>query len=307
MTPMLSALSSTPIEPAARRSLPSQPAKLGVAQHQADRIARACRLIESAATPPPLAALAAAAGLSPHHFHRLFKAIVGVTPRAYAQARREARVRERLPAAASVTDALYDAGFQSSGRFYAGAVRSLGMQPGQYRTGGAQVTIRFALGQCTLGAILVAATDRGVCAIALGDEPDPLLRELQDRFPQAQLQGGDAAFETLVAHVVGLVESPRRQAAVAAELPMDIQGTAFQQRVWQALRDIPAGTTVTYSAIAQVLGQPRAVRAVAGACAANTLAVAIPCHRVVRRDGALTGYRWGIERKRALLAIEAEG
>lgn len=307
MTLTLSALQSPPREPAACRSLPSQPTSLAVAQHQADRIARACRLIESAATPPPLAALAAAAGLSPHHFHRLFKAIVGVTPRAYAQARREARVRERLPAAASVTDALYDAGFQSSGRFYAGAVRSLGMQPGQYRTGGAQVTIRFALGQCTLGAILVAATDRGVCAIALGDEPDPLLRELQDRFPQAQLQGGDAAFETLVAHVVGLVESPRRQAAVAAELPMDIQGTAFQQRVWQALRDIPAGTTVTYSAIAQVLGQPRAVRAVAGACAANTLAVAIPCHRVVRHDGALTGYRWGIERKRALLAIEAEG
>ena len=277
------------------------------AQRNVELIARACRLIDTSDPAPDLSALAGAVGLSPHHFHRLFKAVVGVTPRAYAQARRTERVRERLPVAGTVTEALYDAGYQSNGRFYADAPRTLGMKPGQYRAGGAQATIRFALGECSLGSILVAATDKGVCAISLGDDPDSLLRELQDRFPNASLQGGDPGFEALVARVVGLVQAPGAAASTGAELPLDIRGTAFQQRVWQALREIAPGTTVTYSDVAQRLGLPKAVRAVAGACAANTLAVAIPCHRVVRRDGSLSGYRWGLARKRALLDIEAAG
>lgn len=290
-----------------RACLRCRPADPGLAQRHAELVARACRLIDDADPAPDLSTLAEAVGLSPHHFHRLFKSVVGVTPRAYAQARRAERVRERLPAAGTVTQALYDAGYQSNGRFYADAPRTLGMKPGQYRAGGAQVAIRFALGECSLGSILVAATDKGVCAISLGDDPDGLLRELQDRFPNASLQGGDADFEALVARVVGLVQSPGAGAATAAQLPMDIRGTAFQQRVWQALCDIPSGTTVTYSDVAQRLGLPKAVRAVASACAANTLAVAIPCHRVVRRDGSLSGYRWGIARKRALLDAEAAG
>ncbi len=288
-----------------RACLRCRPTEPALPLRQAERVARACRLIESTDPVPGLAALARAVGLSPYHFHRLFKAIVGVTPHAYAQAQRTERVRDRLPVAATVTQALYDAGYQSNGRFYADAQQALGMKPAQYRTGGAQVTIRFALGECALGAILVAATSLGVCAISLGDDPEALLHELQDRFPRAQLQGGDAAFEAMVARVVGLIESPVSCAEVAAELPVDIRGTAFQQRVWQALRGIAPGATVTYSDIAQQLGLPRAVRAVAGAVAANKLAVVIPCHRVVRRDGALTGYRWGIARKRALLDTEA--
>lgn len=286
------------------RCRPTEPSR---SQRDAALVARACRLIDSADPVPGLEALARAVELSPHHFHRLFKSVVGVTPRAYAQARRAERVRDRLPAAGTVTEALYDAGYQSNGRFYADAPRTLGMKPGQYRAGGAQTTIRFALGECSLGAILVAATDKGVCAISLGDDPERLLRELQDRFPNARLHGGDHDFEALVARVVGLVQAPSAAAGIAADLPLDIRGTAFQQRVWQALRDIPPGATVTYSDVAQRLGVPKAVRAVASACAANTLAVAIPCHRVVRRDGSLSGYRWGIERKRALLEIEAAG
>ncbi|MGN6702056.1 MAG: methylated-DNA--[protein]-cysteine S-methyltransferase, partial [Burkholderiaceae bacterium] len=170
-----------------------------------------------------------------------------------------------------------------------------------YRAGGARETIRFAVGQCALGAILVASSARGVCAILLGDDPDALARDLQDRFPRAELVGGDRDFERHVAAVVGFVDAP----AIGLDLPLDVRGTAFQQRVWQALREIPAGSTVSYTELADRIGQPQAVRAVASACAANPLAVAIPCHRVVRRDGGLSGYRWGVERKRALLATES--
>ena len=175
------------------------------------------------------------------------------------------------------------------------------MTPTRFRTGGGGETVRFAIGQTSLGAILVAATEKGIAAIQFADDPDALLRDLQDRFPKARLVGGDAEFERLVARVVGSVENP----ALGFDLPLDVRGTAFQQRVWQALRDIPAGTTASYSDIAARLGAPKAVRAVAGACAANDIAVAIPCHRVVRNDGALSGYRWGVERKRALLEREA--
>jgi AraC family transcriptional regulator of adaptative response/methylated-DNA-[protein]-cysteine methyltransferase len=272
-----------------------------LAEEHAALVAAACRRIEAAETPPALEDLARDAGLSPFHFHRVFKRIAGVTPKDYAAAQRAQRVREALPAAARVTDALYDAGYNSNGRFYEESSRVLGMTPRSYRAGGARQRIRFAVAQCTLGALLVAASERGVCAIALGDDPDTLLRELQDRFPRAELLGGDGGFDATVARVVALVEEPGR----GLELPLDIRGTAFQQRVWKALQQIPAGATASYAEIARRIGAPRSVRAVAQACAANALAVAVPCHRVVRTDGALSGYRWGIERKRALLERES--
>ena len=175
------------------------------------------------------------------------------------------------------------------------------MTPTQFRAGGDGNVIRFALGECSLGSILVAMTEKGVCAIELGDDPEELLRELQDRFPKAKLIGGDRAFEQQIAKVVGFIEAP----AQGLDLPLDIRGTAFQQRVWRALRAIPAGSTATYTQIAKRIGRPKAVRAVAQACAANAIAVAIPCHRVVRSDGSLSGYYWGVERKRALLARES--
>jgi len=280
-----------------------RPDRDGVREQHAALVAAACRTIEAAEQAPDLATLAAQAGLSPFHFHRVFKAVTGVTPRAYAAAQRASRVRRELVRGDSVTAAVYDAGYNSSGRFYAQAGEMLGMRPRDYRDGGANTAIRFAVGECSLGAILVAASERGLCAILLDDDPDALVRELQDRFPKAELIGGDAGFERLVAQVVGFVEAP----GIGLDLPLDVRGTAFQQRVWQALRAIPAGETASYAQIAERIGAPKATRAVAGACASNTLAVAIPCHRVVRSDGALSGYRWGVERKRALLEREARG
>jgi len=272
-----------------------------VAAHHAALAAEACRHIEQAEAPPTLQALAGRAGMSPYHFHRVFKAETGLTPKAYAEAHRARRMRERLgDAAATITDAIYDAGFNSNSRFYERADHVLGMRPGDYRSGGRNAEIRFAVGQCSLGAILVAQSGRGVCAILLGDDPDALVRDLQDQFPRARLIGGDAAFERRVAQVVGLIETP----ALGLNLPLDVRGTAFQARVWQALRDIPPGHTATYAEIARRIGMPKAVRAVARACATNLLAVAIPCHRVVRSDGALSGYRWGVARKRELLERE---
>ncbi|HEY2178375.1 MAG TPA: bifunctional DNA-binding transcriptional regulator/O6-methylguanine-DNA methyltransferase Ada [Caulobacteraceae bacterium] len=278
-----------------------RPTEAALGERHAALVAAACRTIEAAETPPSLADLARTADLSPHHFHRLFKAVVGVTPKAYADAHRAHKVREGLAAGAGVTEAIYDAGFNSGGRFYARSGEVLGMTPTRYRRGGERAVIRFAVGQSSLGAILVAATQAGVCAILLGDDPDALARDLQDRFPRAELIGADAAFEATVARVVGLVEHPRAR----VDLPLDIRGAAFQQRVWAALSEIKAGETVSYGEIARRIGAPRAARAVAQACAANPLAIAIPCHRVVRRDGALGGYAWGVERKRALLTAEA--
>ena len=266
-------------------------------------VAQACRRIEASEQPPSLDDLAMHAGLSPFHFHRVFKAATGLTPKAYAQAHRAQAVREGLAKPqARVTDALFDAGYNASSRFYENADAMLGMTPRQFRDGGVDARIEFAIGQSSLGAILVARSQRGVCAISLGDDPDALLRELQDRFRRAELIGGDAGFERLVAQVVGLIEQP----GIGIDLPLDVRGTAFQQRVWDALRKIPAGETASYTQIAQRIGSPKSVRAVAQACASNTLAVAIPCHRVVRSDGALSGYRWGVERKRELLARERE-
>jgi AraC family transcriptional regulator of adaptative response/methylated-DNA-[protein]-cysteine methyltransferase len=284
-----------------RPCLRCKPREPSLRTQHAARITEACRLIEESDEVPTLATLADHAGLSPYHFHRVFRAVTGLTPRAYAAAHRAKRVRRELSRGGKVTDAIYDAGYGSNGRFYAESDAMLGMTPSRFRAGGTDTVIRFAVGQCSLGAILVAASDRGVCAIQLGDDADALARGLQQQFPKARLVGGDAGFEKLVAQVVGLVEQPGR----GLELPLDVQGTAFQQRVWQALRRIPAGRTASYAEIAARIGAPRSVRAVAQACAANKLAVAIPCHRVVRTDGALSGYRWGVERKRTLLAREA--
>src|SRR6185369_12200456 len=257
--------------------------------------------LEKSEEAPRLEQLANHAGLSVYHFQRVFKAVTGLTPKAYAAAHRTKRVRSQLSKSGTVTEAIYGAGYNSNGRFYETSNEVLGMTPADYRAGGARTEIRFAVGECSLGSILVARSKRGVCAILLGDDPDALTRDLQDQFPQAHLIGGDAGFEQLVSRVVGIVEAP----AVGLDLPLDVRGTAFQQRVWQELRKIPPGSTASYSDIAKRIGSPGSVRAVAQACGANVLAVAIPCHRVVRNDGALSGYRWGVERKRSLLEREA--
>lgn len=279
-----------------------EPLGPGLAHKHAEIITRACRSICAAETPPSLNELASEAGLSPAHFHRLFKVTTGVTPKGWAAAQRNHRMRQALETGAvSVTSAIYDAGFNASSRFYEQSSDALGMTPTDFRQGGRHARIRFAIAQTSLGALLVAQSDKGICEIALADQPETLLKALQDHFPKAELIGADAAFEARVAQVATLVEAP----AQALDLPLDIQGTAFQQRVWQALRQIPPGTTASYSDIARAIGAPRAVRAVAQACAANRLAIAIPCHRVLRQDGQLSGYRWGIDRKRTLLLRES--
>ena len=282
-----------------KRRKPGQPPS---GRRHAAKVAEACRRIEGADEAPGLAKLAQAAGLGPHHFHRVFKAVTGTTPKDCAIAHQARRVRDELSRSDIVTQAIHDAGFNSGGRFTAQSDATLGTPPRDDRAGSAGTQIRFAVGACSLGAILVARSAKGVCAILLGDGPDALARDLQDRFPRSELIGGDAGFEALVARVVGFVEAP----GLGLDVPLDLRGTAFQQRVWQALREIPAGTTASYAEVARRVGAPKAVRAVAAACAANTLAVAIPCHRVVRTGGGLSGYRWGVERKRALLENERE-
>ena len=283
---------------ACKRCKPDQAPR---AERDAALMAEACRRIEAAEEPPTLDQLAAAAGLSPFHFHRLFRRIVGVTPKAYASAQRAQRVQSGLRLAGTVTEAMYDAGFNSSGRFYEAAAGLLGMSPSSYRAGAPGEVIRSAVGQSTLGPVLVAATIQGVCAILLGDDAAALVLDLHARFPHARHEAADAAFDAWVAQVVAHVDAPR----AAFELPLDIRGTAFQRRVWAVLRAIPAGETLSYAEVAERLGTPNAVRAVAGACAANRLAVAIPCHRVVSSGGRMSGYRWGVPRKRALLEREA--
>ena len=280
-----------------RRCRPDEPS---LVERHVEAVAAACRLVQTAEELPGLDALANAAGMSRFHFHRVFKAATGCTPHAYIAAHRAARMREALRTSRTVTEAVYEAGFNSNGRFYDASGEILGVAPATFRRGAPGETIRFAVGECSLGSILVAATVEGACAILLGNDPDGLVHDLEDRFPRAELVAGDPQFDSLVALVVGLVEAP----AVGAALPLDIRGTTFQWRVWQALREIPAGTTATYSEIADRVGSPKAARAVAQACACNPLAVAIPCHRVIRTDGTCGGYRWGVERKRVLLARE---
>lgn len=281
-----------------KRCTPDQLSRL---EQYAVKVTQACRIIEESEHVPNLEELSARIGVSAYHFHRMFKQVTGLTPRGYAAADREKRLRNQLGSSGTVTEAIFDAGYHSNSRFYANANRVLGMTPTTYRSGGINTEIRFAVGECSLGAILVAQSERGVCAILMGDDPDQLAHNLQDRFPRAKLIGGDAGFEQLVAKVVGFVEAP----GIGLDLPLDVRGTAFQQRVWQVLREIPPGQTISYTELAKRIGAPSAVRAVAQACGANALAVAIPCHRVVRNDGGLSGYRWGVERKRALLETEA--
>ena len=271
-----------------------------LSERHAAIIAESCRAMAAADREPRLDELASHAGMSPFYFHRLFKQISGLTPKEYWMAQREQRVRDGLVNSGTVTEAIYSAGYHSNSRFYAKSKEVLGMTPTNFRLGGANMKISFAIGECSLGTILVAMSERGLCAIFLGDDPDALVHELQDRFPQAELIGGDGDFEQLVAQVVGFVESP----GIGLDLPLDVRGTAFQQRVWQALRQIPPGQTATYAEIASRIGAPKSVRAVGQACGANPLAVVIPCHRVVRTDGGLAGYHWGVERKQSLLERE---
>ncbi len=276
------------------------PKKQAPLEQRAQLVAAACRMIEAAEEPPSLEALAKNAGISRFYFHRLFKEVTGITPKAYAAAHRAARLRGELTGGASVTSAIFDAGYNAISRFYEESGRRLGMRATQFRDGGKDTMIKFAVGECTLGSILIAATTKGVCAIDFADEPEMLVNQLQDRFPNAELVGGDPEFEALAASVIQYVETPRG----SLDLPLDIRGTAFQEAVWEALRNIPTGDTASYAQIAVAIGRPKAVRAVAQACGANTIAVAIPCHRVIRTDGNLSGYRWGVERKQALLARE---
>jgi AraC family transcriptional regulator, regulatory protein of adaptative response / methylated-DNA-[protein]-cysteine methyltransferase len=297
------AFHATPIDAEAagfRACKRCRPNDLSLAGRRADAIARACRLIEQSEDGPDLDAIARAASMTRFHFQRVFKAVTGLTPKAYAQLHRASRVRETLKRSSNVTDAIYESGFNSSGRFYATSDEMLGMTPSAFREGGAHADIRFAVGETSLGSILVAATQKGLCSILFGNDPDALVKDLQSRFPKANLHGGDRQFEEWVAVVVGFVEAPR----LGLDLPLDVRGTVFQRRVWKALQQIPVGTTASYSEIAQKVGLPGGSRAIAQACAANPLAVAIPCHRVVRSDGGLSGYRWGVDRKKTLLERE---
>ncbi len=282
-----------------KRCAPQSP---GEPSDAVNAIVQACNIIEQAEQPPSLRQLADAVGYSPYHFHRLFKKIVGVTPKQYAAQKRLTRVRAKLQQDTTVTQAMYDAGFESSSRFYETATTSLGMRPSEYQNGGRGLCIRFAIVQSCLGWVLVAATKRGICKIDLSDTPGLLQTRLKTSFPQADLQTADPDFEAIVAQVLAFLETPN----LGLALPLDIQGTAFQRRVWTALQEIPPGSTASYGDIAARIGNPKAARAVAQACAANSIAVAIPCHRVVRSNGDLGGYRWGTERKREILERESQ-
>jgi AraC family transcriptional regulator of adaptative response/methylated-DNA-[protein]-cysteine methyltransferase len=265
-----------------------------------DAVVRACALIDAAEHAPSLREIAGEVGLSPAHFQRLFRTVLGVSPKQYAMEKRLGRVRDTLQRGANVTAAVYAAGFESGSRFYENATGNLGMKPSEYRKGGADKTIAYAIAPSHLGLVLVASTDRGVCRVDFGDGPEELVSRLRTAFPKAILQENDPALEARIALALECIARPER----AARLPLDIQGTAFQRQVWTALQSIPPGSTSTYAEIAGRIGKPKAARAVARACASNAVAVIVPCHRVVRGDGGLGGYRWGLDRKRTLLERE---
>ena len=285
-----------------RACLRCKPEGLSLERQRTDAVQAACRLLEASESGLALAELARGAGLSPHHFHRSFKQVTGLTPKRYFDAVRARRLQAALPVTPTVTEAIFDAGFNSSGRFYDKGTASLGMAPSVFRQGGLGQRIRYAVEPCALGAIIVAATPQGVCAIEFGDSGHALIERLRARFPQAAFEPGDPDFRRWLGQVLAYIDQPKG----LLDLPLDIQGTVFQRRVWQALREIPSGQTRSYSAVAAAIGQPSAARAVARACATNAVAVAVPCHRVVRSDGDLSGYRWGIERKAELLRREAK-
>jgi AraC family transcriptional regulator, regulatory protein of adaptative response / methylated-DNA-[protein]-cysteine methyltransferase len=277
------------------------PRSISPQQQQTETIAKVCKQITESEKPLSLAAMAQIAGLSSHHFHRVFKEIVGVTPKQYVSTQRSNRVRQQLQENNTVTQAIYAAGFENNSSFYDKSTTLLGMTPTEYRRGAKGLEIQFAVKPIWLGWVVVAMTARGICAIGLGDTSEAVITQLQQQFPHAHLQESDPEFEDWIDRVITFIETPQ----LGLDLPLDIQGTAFQQRVWQALQQIPIGTTASYSDIAQQIGNAKAVRAVARACATNQIAVAIPCHRVVGSDGSLKGYRWGSDRKRTLIEREA--
>jgi AraC family transcriptional regulator of adaptative response/methylated-DNA-[protein]-cysteine methyltransferase len=282
---------------ACKRCRPTEPS---AASRHLTAIEKACALLRSSETTPSLGELADAACISRFHFHRVFKQITGVTPRDYARSHRLGRLGEQLDAGQPIAASIYASGFGSSSRAYEAAPAGLGMTPGARRRGGTGETIRFVTVATPLGWALVAATERGICMTALGDDRDSLGAALRQRFPAAAVVAEDAGLKEWADRIVRFITAPDQN----LELPLDIRGTAFQARVWRALQKIPLGKTASYAEIAAALGQPKAVRAVAQACAANKLALIVPCHRVIRSDGDLGGYRWGLERKRALLARE---
>jgi AraC family transcriptional regulator, regulatory protein of adaptative response / methylated-DNA-[protein]-cysteine methyltransferase len=279
-----------------------KPNQENLQETQARMVAESCRMIVEAEQNLSLDTLANKTGLSTFHFHRVFKAMTGLTPKAYALANRAQKLRLQITKKQTVTDAIYEAGYQSSSRFYEQSAQVLGMKPSRYKNGGASTDMVYAVSECSLGAVLVASSAQGICAILLGDSAEKLLSDLVEMFPRAQISAADKNYKTQVAKVIAMIEAPK----VALDLPLDIRGTVFQQKVWQALREIPAGKTLSYAQLAERIGKPKAVRAVASACAANKIAVAIPCHRILRNDGSISGYRWGVERKATLLAMEAK-
>jgi AraC family transcriptional regulator, regulatory protein of adaptative response / methylated-DNA-[protein]-cysteine methyltransferase len=279
-----------------------RPGDASSASRHVAAIEKACALLRKSGTMPSLAELADAAALSRFHFHRVFKQITGATPRDYARTHRLGALARKLDAGDKVTEAIYGSGFGSSSRAYEAAPTALGMTPATRRKRGAGETIRFVTVATPLGWALVAATERGVCLTALGDDRDRLAATVRERFPAAELVAEDPRLRDWAERIVRFITAPSH----TLDLPLDIRGTAFQARVWRALQRIPLGQTATYTEIARALGQPTAVRAVARACAANNLALLVPCHRVIREDGDLAGYRWGLERKRALLDRERE-
>jgi len=282
-----------------KRCRPDDPAHAGILS---DRMVAACRAIELSEEPPSLDALAAEAQLSPFHFQRLFTERVGVSPKVYAQAIRDTKVRETLASGLPVTQAIFDAGYGSASRFYERSKAVLGMPPKAYKKGGQAMDIRYAYAESHFGPVLAAFTEVGLCALDFGESREQLIAALTVRFPQAAIRDGGPHLAGQVAEIVAFLKVPSR----GLSLPLDIQGTAFQQRVWKELQQIPAGELRTYTEVAQSLGMPASVRAVASACARNRIAVVIPCHRVVRKGGDLAGYYWGVERKQALIDSEKE-
>ncbi|MDH1755012.1 bifunctional DNA-binding transcriptional regulator/O6-methylguanine-DNA methyltransferase Ada [Citrobacter sp. wls618] len=279
-----------------------QPDKDSAHQHRLEKIAHACQLLEQE-SPLTLDELAQQVAMSPYHLHRLFKATTGMTPKAWQQSWRARRLRDALAKGVPVTQAILNAGFPDSSSYYRKADQTLGMTAKQFRKGGDNVSVRYTLADCTLGRCLVAESERGICAILLGDDDATLVADLHGLFPAAQDVPADTDFQQRVREVIAAINA--RDAPLS--LPLDIRGTAFQQQVWQALRAIPCGETMSYQQLASAIGKPKAVRAVASACGANKLAIVIPCHRVIRGDGALSGYRWGIARKAQLLQRETTG
>ena len=275
-----------------------------------DTVYAACERIRQSAATLSLNELANVSNLSPHHFHRVFKSVTGVTPKEYQKAIQQTRVRDALSKNRTVTEAIYEAGFNSSGRFYTSSTAILGMSPQRYQKGGVNEEICYALVSCSMGIMMVAATRRGVCSIEFGDHGDSLTQQLHERFPRAMFLPGDKTFRIWLSRILKYLDQsghhPGEWQKKLLDLPLDIQGTLFQQQVWKALRDIPAGETLSYSQVAQKIGKPKAIRAVASACASNAIAILIPCHRVVRQSGELSGYRWGVTRKAELLRRESE-